>query len=46
LMYRPVSNGLYTFANYLRKIQAGSLQLYIGYIMAVTVIVLIIGTRW
>ncbi|HWR41779.1 hydrogenase 4 subunit B [Sporomusa sp.] len=46
MLYKPLYEGVMAFANYLKGIQAGSLQLYIGYIMAVTVVVLIIGTRW
>ena len=44
--YKPINKGVLVFSEYLIGIQAGSLQLYIGYIMAVTVIVLVIGTRW
>ncbi len=46
LFYNPLKDGIQAFAQYLTAIQAGSLQLYIGYIMAVTVVVLIISTRW
>lgn len=46
LMYQPIANGILKVANNFKRIQAGSLQLYIGYIMAVTAMVLIIGTRW
>jgi hydrogenase-4 component B len=45
-MYQPIANGILTIANSFKRIQAGSLQLYISYIMAVTAVVLIIGTRW
>ncbi len=46
LLYNPLKDGVQNLAQYLTGIQAGSLQLYIGYIMAVTVVVLIISTRW
>jgi hydrogenase-4 component B len=45
-LYQPISKGVLSFADYMKQIQGGSLQLYIGYIMAVTIIVLILGTRW
>jgi len=45
-LYQPLTKGILTIANSFKRIQAGSLQLYIGYIMAVTAVVLIIGTRW
>ncbi|QDR82522.1 hydrogenase 4 subunit B [Sporomusa termitida] len=45
-MYSPLANGVLFVANSCKRIQAGSLQLYIGYIMVVTVVVMIIGTRW
>jgi hydrogenase-4 component B len=45
-LYEPISKGVLSFAEYMKQIQGGSLQLYIGYIMAVTIIVLILGTRW
>ncbi|HWR37975.1 MAG TPA: proton-conducting transporter membrane subunit [Patescibacteria group bacterium] len=46
LLYKPFCEAVFVFANYCKLIQAGSLQLYIGYIMAITVIVMIIGTGW
>lgn len=45
-LYSPLTNGVLFLANSCKRIQAGSLQLYIGYIMVVTVVVMIIGTRW
>ncbi len=45
-LYQPATDGILRLANSVKRIQAGSLQLYIGYIMVVTVLVMIIGTRW
>lgn len=45
-MYSPLATGILFAARRCKHIQAGSLQLYIGYIMVVTVVVMIIGTRW
>ncbi|TWH46506.1 hydrogenase 4 subunit B [Sporomusa sp. KB1] len=45
-LYQPLANGILNLASSFKRVQAGSLQLYIGYIMAVTAVVLIIGTRW
>jgi len=46
LLYKPLQDGVQNFSQYLTRIQTGSLQLYIGYIMAITVAVLIISTGW
>ena len=40
-LYHPFNVSLLQLARYMKKIQSGSVQLYIGYIMAVMVIVLI-----
>lgn len=45
-LYRPVKDSILSFAAYIKPVQSGSLQLYMGYIMAVTVVVLILGVRW
>ena len=45
-MYRPINTGIIGAAQFMKAIQAGSVQLYIGYITAITVIALILSTRW
>lgn len=45
-IYRPVNESIIKIATFMKNIQAGSLQLYVGYIMAVTVVVLIWSARW
>ncbi|HWR37875.1 MAG TPA: proton-conducting transporter membrane subunit [Patescibacteria group bacterium] len=39
--YQPINSAMLLLARYVKKIQSGSVQLYIGYIMAITVLVLI-----
>jgi len=46
MVYRPVNRTILLMARLMKTIQAGSLQLYIGYIMAVTVLVLIWNAGW
>ncbi|WP_216093620.1 proton-conducting transporter membrane subunit [Sporolituus thermophilus] len=47
LFYRPVHAVVLSGAQALKNIQSGSLQLYIGYVLAVTVIILVWSTsRW
>lgn len=44
-LYRPVNAWVILAATYIRKMQNGSLQLYIGYILAVTVVAMIWSLR-
>lgn len=44
-LYRPFNESIIRLAKILRKIQSGSLQLYISYILFVTVVALIWSTR-
>jgi len=46
MVYRPINRTILGMARFMKTIQAGSLQLYIGYIMAVTVLVLIWNAGW
>ncbi|MBP2639582.1 MAG: dehydrogenase (quinone) [Firmicutes bacterium] len=46
MVYRPINRTILLTARFMKTIQAGSLQLYIGYIMAVTVLVLIWNAGW
>ncbi len=46
ILYRPVNQAIIRTARFMKTIQAGSVQLYIGYIMAVTVLILILSARW
>lgn len=45
-IYRPVNNTIIKAAQFMKVIQAGSVQLYIGYITAITVLALIISNGW
>ncbi|SDE83359.1 Hydrogenase-4 component B [Sporomusa acidovorans DSM 3132] len=45
-VYRPINCGIIRAAQFMKVIQAGSVQLYIGYITAITVLALILSTRW
>ncbi|SMC82541.1 hydrogenase 4 subunit B [Sporomusa malonica] len=45
-VYRPINTGIINAARFMKAIQTGSVQLYIGYITAITVIALILTTRW
>lgn len=45
-IYRPINTGIIHAAQFMKAIQTGSVQLYIGYITAITVIALILTTRW
>ena len=45
-IYRPINTGIIHAAQFMKAIQAGSVQLYIGYITAITVIALILSTGW
>jgi hydrogenase-4 component B len=44
--YRPINAGIIRVAQLMKPIQAGSVQLYIGYITAITVVALILSTWW
>jgi hydrogenase-4 component B len=46
LVYRPINEAIIKTATFMKNIQTGSVQLYVGYIMFVTVVVLIWSTRW
>lgn len=41
ILYRPMNRWILIFAQFLKKIQTGSVQLYIGYITVITIVVLI-----
>ena len=45
-LYRPINNAIIRTAHFMKSIQTGSVQLYVGYIMAVTVVILIWSTGW
>ena len=45
-IYRPINEVIIRVAKLMKKIQTGSVQLYVGYITAVTVIILIWSTGW
>ncbi|WP_425060664.1 Hydrogenase-4 component B [Sporomusa carbonis] len=44
--YRPINTGIINAAQFMKAIQTGSVQLYIGYITAITVLALFLSTRW
>lgn len=46
IVYSPINAMIIRIATFMKSIQTGSVQLYVGYIMAVTVVVLIWSTRW
>lgn len=46
LLYRPLNEYIMKSARYLKRLQAGSVQLYVGYIMIVTVGVLLWSAGW
>jgi len=45
-LYRPVKKGILFLANRVKPFQSGNLQHYIGYVLFVTVVILILGVRW
>lgn len=45
-VYRPVSRGVVALAHFMKRLQTGSVQLYVGYILAVTIAVLVWSTGW
>ena len=46
VLYGPIQAGIMKGAKFMKSIQTGSVQLYVGYIMAVTVMVLIWSIGW
>lgn len=44
-IYRPLNGGIIKTAKLIRRLQSGHLQLYIGYVLAVTVVALIWSSR-
>jgi hydrogenase-4 component B len=46
MVYRPFNRHIVNVSRFMKRIQTGSVQLYVGYIMAVTVAVLVWSTRW
>ncbi|MBP2651008.1 MAG: hyfB 2 [Firmicutes bacterium] len=46
LVYQPLNRRIVIASRFMKEIQTGSVQLYIGYIMAVTIGMLIWSTRW
>jgi len=46
VVYRPINEIIIRAAKFMKSIQTGSVQLYVGYIMAVTVVILIWSTGW
>ena len=46
VVYRPMNAMIIRTATFMKSIQTGSVQLYVGYIMVVTVVVLIWSTGW
>ncbi|MPM46371.1 hypothetical protein SDC9_93070 [bioreactor metagenome] len=44
-LYHPVNNGIIRAAKFIRRLQSGHLQLYIGYVLAVSVVALIWSSR-
>jgi len=45
-LYRPINKAIIRTAHFMKSIQTGSVQLYVGYIMVVTVVILIWSTGW
>ncbi|HWQ60829.1 MAG TPA: hydrogenase 4 subunit B, partial [Negativicutes bacterium] len=46
VVYRPVRQGVVALSHFMKRIQTGSVQLYVGYILAVTIAALVWSTRW
>ncbi len=46
VFYKPINEGILRAARMAKRIQTGSVQLYVGYIFAVTVVLLIWSIRW
>ena len=45
-VYRPARRGMVALAHYMKRLQTGSVQLYVGYILAVTIAALVWSTGW
>ncbi len=45
-VYRPARQGVVALSHFMKRIQTGSVQLYVGYILAVTIAVLVWSTGW
>lgn len=45
-LYRPINHAIIKAAQLMKGIQAGSVQIYIGYITAITVLALIVSNGW
>ncbi|HWR30954.1 MAG TPA: proton-conducting transporter membrane subunit [Negativicutes bacterium] len=43
--YNPIQHWILRRANYVKRLQAGSVQLYVGYILIVTIVVLVWSSR-
>lgn len=46
MVYGPLNRAVVTAARFMKRLQMGSVQLYVGYILAVTVAALVWSTRW
>ena len=45
ILYRPIQQLILREAKYMKRLQTGSVQLYVGYVLIVTVVVLIWSSR-
>ncbi|GAB6179886.1 hydrogenase 4 subunit B [Desulfotomaculum defluvii] len=45
-LYQPIKKWILLTANFIRPIHSGNLQLYMGYVLGVTVLILMLGVRW
>ena len=45
ILYTPIQNWILRRANYVKRLQAGSVQLYVGYVLIVTIVVLVWSSR-
>ncbi|TGE34530.1 hydrogenase 4 subunit B [Desulfosporosinus sp. Sb-LF] len=45
-LYQPAKKWIFVLANCIKPLQSGNLQHYIGYVLFVTVVILILGVRW
>ena len=46
MLYGPLNRYIVNASRFMKELQTGSVQLYIGYITVVTILVLIWSTRW
>lgn len=46
VFYKPINEKILRTARFAKRIQTGSVQLYVGYIFAITVVILAWSTRW